>query len=286
MSIPLIRCGQKALDLSRPAIMGVVNVTPDSFADGGILYSKSKLDLSKTLVAIEKMISDGADIIDIGGESTRPGATEITAEEELDRVIPVLDAVNQRFDVLVSVDTSTASVIQEAANNGAGLLNDVRALTREGALEAAAATNLPICLMHMQNQPRNMQDQPVYTDVVKDVLQFLYDRKQCCIDVGIKPSQIILDPGFGFGKTLDHNLTLFKAIDKFAKTGHAILVGVSRKTMIGQILKVRDTNLRVIGSVAMALMAAQKGAAILRVHDVLETKQAIDVWQSTLKNRE
>ena len=286
MASSILQCGTKHLDLSRPSIMGIVNVTPDSFSDGGDLYDDAQLDLNKTLHVIEKMLADGADIIDIGGESTRPGAAVVSTQQELDRVIPVLEAVVERFDALVSVDTSTAEVITESSKKGASLINDVRALGREGALAAAASSQLPICLMHMQNQPQTMQIEPTYTDVVAEVLAFLDERKYICMKAGIDSQKIILDPGFGFGKTLAHNLTLFGAIDQFVATGHPVLVGVSRKTMIGQMLELENTDERLMGSVALALLAAQRGAAILRVHDVLETRQAIDVWQKTIKDED
>lgn len=284
MTSSILQCGTKQLDLSRPSVMGIVNVTPDSFSDGGDLYANAQLDLSKTLGVIEKMLNDGADIIDIGGESTRPGASSVSAQQELDRVLPVLESVIERFDTLVSVDTSTAVVMAEAAKKGASLINDVRALTREGALASAAMTQLPVCLMHMQNQPQTMQNEPTYTDVVAEVLAFLAERKNSCMTAGIDSKKIILDPGFGFGKTLAHNLTLFSAIDQFVGTGHPVLVGVSRKAMIGQMLGLEHTEQRLMGSVALALLAAQRGAAILRVHDVLETKHAIDVWQTTIQD--
>ena len=286
MASSTLQCGTKHLDLSRPSIMGIVNVTPDSFSDGGDLYDDAQLDLNKTLHVIEKMLADGADIIDIGGESTRPGAAVVSTQQELDRVIPVLEAVVERFDALVSVDTSTAEVITESSKKGASLINDVRALGREGALAAAASSQLPICLMHMQNQPQTMQIEPTYTDVVAEVLAFLDERKYICMKAGIDSQKIILDPGFGFGKTLAHNLTLFGAIDQFVATGHPVLVGVSRKTMIGQMLGLENTDERLMGSVALALLAAQRGAAILRVHDVLETRQAIDVWKTTIKDED
>ena len=273
--------------------MGILNITPDSFSDGGQLYAGSSLDLDKTFRAAEQMLADGADIIDIGGESTRPGAAAVSQQQELDRVIPVVQGIKERFDALISVDTSTAEVISEAARGGAHMINDVRALQREGALEAAAQSGLPVCLMHMQNQPDNMQDRPSYGDVVAEVIEFLLQRKQACLDAGIASDQILLDPGFGFGKTLDHNLALFKALDQFSATGHPLLVGVSRKTMIGQLLD-SDVDQRLIGSVTMALLAAQtvaKKAAqnsnsqglILRVHDVLETVQALTIWQRVNK---
>mgnify|MGYP003919811965 FL=1 len=273
--------------------MGIVNITPDSFSDGGQLYAGNALDLDKTFNTVEKMLADGADIIDIGGESTRPGAAAVSQQQELDRVMPVVQGIKARFDALISVDTSTAEVIRESASAGVHIINDVRALQREGALEAAAKSGLPVCLMHMQNRPDNMQDSPSYNNVVSEVLDFLRQRKQACLDAGIASDQILLDPGFGFGKTLDHNLALFKALDQFAATGHPLLVGVSRKTMIGQLLD-SDVDQRLIGSVTMALLAAQtvaKKAAqnsnsqglILRVHDVLETVQALTIWQRVNK---
>lgn len=285
MPFSQLSCGTNLLDLSRPNIMGILNVTPDSFSDGGKLYSSERVDLSKTLAAVETMLNEGADIIDIGGESTRPGAAEVSVQEELDRVIPVLEAVTTRFETIVSVDTSTAEVISEAARNRAGMLNDVRALRRDGALQAAASTDLPVCLMHMQNQPKTMQAAPVYNDVVKDVLDFLADRTDACEMAGIRRDRILIDPGFGFGKTLAHNLQLFKAIDQFVASGHPVLVGVSRKSMIGQMLGIDAPDQRVIGSVALAMLAAQRGASILRVHDVKETKQALDAWSITIKEQ-
>ncbi len=280
-------CGDKVLDLSRPAVMGILNITPDSFSDGGNLYSGSSVDLSKTLYAVEQMLTAGADIIDVGGESTRPGAAEVSEQQELDRVLPVVQGIASRFDALISVDTSTAEVIKQAAGLGAHMINDVRALQREGALAAAVASGLPVCLMHMQNQPKSMQDNPTYGDVVADVLEFLQQRKQICLDAGIASDQIVLDPGFGFGKTLEHNLALFAGLDRFSDDGSAVLVGVSRKTMIGQLIdSTLDSTVdkRLVGSVTMALLAAQSlvsagGSIILRVHDVLETVQALTVWQ-------
>ena len=265
--------------------MGIVNATPDSFSDGGQLYSDGRLDQSKTLQAIESMLGDGADIIDIGGESTRPGAKAVSVDQELERVIPVVEAVTSRFDTIVSVDTSTAEVINQAAAAGASLINDVRALRREGALQAAANSGLPVCLMHMQNQPDSMQANPQYQDVVAEVVEFLQQRRQACLSAGISAEQILLDPGFGFGKTLEHNLALFNGLDQLAAEGHPVLVGVSRKSMIGQILNSQVDN-RLIGSVTMALLAAQqvtvaRGSLILRVHDVKETVQALSVWRQS-----
>jgi dihydropteroate synthase len=280
-----LKCGNQILDLASPAVMGILNITPDSFSDGGQLFSDGQLDQSKTLYAVETMLADGADIIDIGGESTRPGASPVSVGQELDRVMPILTAVKQRFDCLVSIDTSTAQVIKQATIAGANIINDVRALQREDALQAAAASGLPVCLMHMQNQPDSMQNNPEYRDVVGEVTAFLAQRKKDCIAAGIVADQIILDPGFGFGKTLTHNLTLFNALNQFAVTGHPVLVGVSRKSMIGQMLDC-DVDQRLIGSVTMAVLAAQqlsaaKSSLILRVHDVKETVQALSVWQKS-----
>ena len=280
-----LKCGNKILDLSCVSVMGILNVTPDSFSDAGHFYSSGKLDQSKALHAVEAMLADGADIIDIGGESTRPGAAPVSVQEELDRVIPVLQAVKSRFDCLVSVDTSSAKVITAAAGADANIINDVRALQREGALRAAADTRLPLCLMHMQNQPSSMQNSPEYIDVVAEVLMFFEQRKQDCLAVGIAADRILLDPGFGFGKTLDHNLSLFNGLDQLAAMGHPVLVGVSRKSMIGQLLG-SSVDERLIGSVTMAVLAAQKisavqGSLILRVHDVKETVQGLKVWQKS-----
>jgi dihydropteroate synthase len=282
-----LQCGSKTLDLSKPAVMGVLNITPDSFSDGGNVFSQAQVDPSKVLTTVSKMIDDGADIIDLGGESTRPGAEPVSVQQELDRVIPVLNSLTANFDSVFSIDTSTPEVMKEAANAGAHIINDVRALGREGALDAAVETGLPVCLMHMQNQPKNMQDNPEYRDVLAEVLEFLSERRQQCLDLGMQADQILLDPGFGFGKTLAHNLSLFNGLSTMAKESHAIVVGLSRKSMIGQILDA-DVNDRLIGSVTMALLAAQAiygagGSAILRVHDVKETKQALNIWQATEK---
>jgi dihydropteroate synthase len=282
-----LQCGAKTLDLSKPAVMGVLNLTPDSFSDGGNVFSKSQVDPNKVLNTVSKMIDDGAHIIDLGGESTRPGAKPVSVQQELDRVIPVLNRLTANFDSIFSIDTSTPEVMKEATDAGAHIINDVRALRREGALGAAIKTGLPVCLMHMQNQPKTMQEDPKYQDVLAEVLEFLSERKQKCLDLGMQADQIILDPGFGFGKTLAHNLSLFNGLSTIAQQDHPILVGLSRKSMIGQILDT-DVNDRLIGSVTMALLAAQAiygagGSAILRVHDVKETKQALDVWQAIKK---
>ncbi|MGB1912460.1 MAG: dihydropteroate synthase [Porticoccaceae bacterium] len=282
-----LQCGSKVLDLSKPAVMGVLNLTPDSFSDGGNVFSKAQVDPNKVLATVSTMIDDGADIIDLGGESTRPGAEPVSVQEELDRVIPVLNRLTANFDSIFSIDTSTPEVMKEAADAGAHIINDVRALQRPRALQTAANLGLPVCLMHMQNQPKTMQDNPEYQDVLAEVLEFLGKRKQECLDLGMQADQILLDPGFGFGKTLAHNLSLFNGLPTMAKQDHPILVGLSRKSMIGQIINA-EVNDRLIGSVTMALLAAQLiygagGTAILRVHDVKETKQALDIWQAIEK---
>ncbi|WP_026375120.1 dihydropteroate synthase [Aestuariibacter salexigens] len=262
---------QHTLDLSSPRIMGILNVTPDSFSDGGRFAA---LDLA--LEQAEKMIAEGADIIDVGGESTRPGAQAVSLEHELDRVVPVIEAISRRFDVVVSVDTSKAGVMREAVNAGAGLINDVRALQEPQALEVAAQLNVPVCLMHMQGQPRTMQSNPHYNNVVEDVFAFLQQRIEQCIAAGISQQQIIIDPGFGFGKTLVHNYTLLNALERFHALNVPVLAGMSRKSMLGQLLE-RETDERLAGSIAVATVAAQKGAQIIRVHDVKETVDAVKI---------
>lgn len=276
-----LNCNGKVLDLSKPAVMGILNLTPDSFSDGGLLYAQQQLNSNKILHKVETMLSAGADIIDLGGESTRPGAEPVSVEQELDRVIPVLELLSDRFDTIFSVDTSTPEVMTAAAQKGAHLINDVRALQRQGALDTASNLGLPICLMHMQNDPRSMQANPQYSDVVREVIEFLGQRKCQCLAKGIDEQQLLLDPGFGFGKTLAHNLALFNALDLFAQQGHPLVVGVSRKSMIGQLLDA-EVNDRLIGSVTMAVLAAQRvqaanGSVILRVHDVKETVEALTI---------
>ncbi|MEH6448349.1 MAG: dihydropteroate synthase [Oleispira sp.] len=269
------------LDLNRCNIMGILNVTPDSFSDGG-----SFNNLDKALFHAEEMIKQGADLIDVGGESTRPGALAVSLQEELDRVVPVVAAIHKNFDVIISVDTSTPAVITQSAAVGAGLINDVRALQREGALAAAAATNLPICLMHMQGQPDSMQQTPSYDDVVHDIHAFLAERIKACAAVGIKSSRLLLDPGFGFGKTLAHNYQLLNELESFHQFDLPLLVGISRKTMIGKVLQDeslqdRPADQRLYGSLAAAVIAAMKGSAILRVHDVAATFDALQVVAAT-----
>ena len=259
------------LDLTSPRVMGILNVTPDSFSDGGKF---SQLD--DALYQVERMVAEGADFIDVGGESTRPGAAEVTVEDELQRVVPVIEAITQRFDTVVSIDTSKAQVMKEAVHAGAGLINDVRALREEGALEIASNLNVPVCLMHMQGQPRTMQAAPQYNDVVEEVKKFLQQRMHACLEAGISHDQILLDPGFGFGKSLAHNYQLLNQLEKLHQLDVPLLVGLSRKSMLGKLLE-RETDDRLAGSIAGATICAMKGAQIIRVHDVKETVDAVKV---------
>ncbi|WP_416422402.1 dihydropteroate synthase [Pseudomonas sp. App30] len=262
-------CGNRVLDLSRTHVMGILNVTPDSFSDGGRF---NQLDVA--LRHAEAMVAAGATLIDVGGESTRPGARVVTPLEELERVAPVVEAIAREIDVIISVDTSTPAVMRETARVGAGLINDVRSLQRDGALDAAAATGLPVCLMHMLGEPGNMQDDPHYHDLVGEVTQFLDERMQACAAAGIPAERIILDPGFGFAKTHEHNLSLFKHMQALEALGRPLLVGVSRKSIVGLALG-RPVSERLYGSLALAALAMFKGARILRVHDVAETADVV-----------
>jgi len=262
-------CGNRVLDLAYPHVMGILNATPDSFSDGG-RYTH----LDAALRHAEAMVAAGATLIDVGGESTRPGARAITPSEELERVAPVVEALNRELDVIISVDTSTPVVISETARLGAGLINDVRSLRREGALQAAAATGLPVCLMHMLGEPGDMQDNPQYENLLGEVTAFLRERMQQCAAAGIPDERIILDPGFGFAKSLDHNLSLFKHMQELHALGRPLLVGVSRKSMIGGAIG-RPVGERLYGGLALAALALTKGAKILRVHDVAETVDVV-----------
>lgn len=263
--------GKHFISLSEPQVMGILNVTPDSFSDGG-KHSTVQQAVDHAL----KMIEQGATFIDIGGESTRPGAPDVSLQEELDRTIPVIEALADKSECVISIDTSKAEVMTAAVNAGAGLINDVRALTGEGALEAAAQTDVPVCLMHMQGQPRTMQQNPTYDDVVKDVSAFLEHRVQACMDAGIDESRILLDPGYGFGKTLEHNYALVKYLPNIMDLGYPVLVGMSRKSMIGNLLN-RNVDERLAGSISLATIVAQMGAQIIRVHDVQETADAVNI---------
>ena len=263
------------LDLSFPHVMGILNVTPDSFSDGGKHNA-----LVDALTHTNEMVNAGATIIDVGGESTRPGADEVSVEEELERVIPVIEAIAQRFEVWISVDTSKADVIREAARVGAHIINDVRSLSEPGALEAAAATGLPVCLMHMQGEPRTMQQAPVYENILSEVDTYFAQQIARCEAAGIKKEQLILDPGFGFGKNLSHNYELLAHLSDFHHFGLPLLVGMSRKSMIGQLLNVGPSQ-RLTGSLSCAVIAAMQGAQIIRAHDVKETAEAMRVVEAT-----
>lgn len=262
-------CGNRVLDLAHTHVMGILNVTPDSFSDGGRFAP-----LDAALRHAEAMVLAGATLIDVGGESTRPGAPVVSPQAELDRVAPVVERIARELDVIISVDTSAPMVMTEVARLGAGLINDVRSLRREGALQAAAATGLPVCLMHMLGEPGDMQDNPRYEDLVGEVSAFLADSMVRCAAAGIGPERIVLDPGFGFAKTLQHNLSLFKHMEALHALGRPLLVGVSRKNMVGQTLN-RPVAERLYGSLALAALAMTKGARILRVHDVAETVDVV-----------
>lgn len=266
-----LSCGDKTLSLQIPQVMGILNVTPDSFSDGGQFA-----DHSLALKQVERMIHDGATIIDIGGESTRPGAQDVGVNEELERVIPTLQAIKKEFDVVVSVDTSKAEVMAEAIVSGVGMINDVRALQNKNCLQVLSQSHVPICLMHMQGMPRTMQNDPQYNDVVHDIIDFFETRISECEAAGINRNRLLLDPGFGFGKTLEQNYQLLARLQEFEQLQLPLLVGMSRKSMIGHLLN-RAVEERLAGSVATALIAAQHGAKIIRVHDVKETVDALNV---------
>ncbi len=271
MTINLL-CADKALDLSRPVVMGVVNVTPDSFSDGGRFFA-----VESAVAHGLRLADEGAAIIDVGGESTRPGAAPVPPEEEIRRVLPVVEGIRQAApEVIISVDTSKPEVIREVAAAGAGLLNDVRAFQEPGALEAAAASGCALCLMHMQGDPRTMQRAPSYVDVVKEVKAFLLARAQACRAAGVAPQRLTIDPGFGFGKTLEHNLELLRHLRELASGEWPVLVGLSRKSIVGT-LTGRAAGERIHGSVALAVIAALNGARIIRAHDVAATVDALKV---------
>jgi dihydropteroate synthase len=273
-----ITCGKFFLDLSSPAVMGILNLTPDSFSDGGRFN-----DCDSAVRHALAMVNQGAAIIDIGGESTRPGAQAVTVQQELDRVMPVVEAVVAELPVPVSVDTSKPEVMRAAIGAGAGMINDVMALRSKGAIEAVSdAGNVAVCLMHMQGEPRTMQKNPHYGDVVSEVRDFLLERASVCEKGGIASSRILLDPGFGFGKMLEQNIALLKNIGQLAGEGYPLLVGISRKSMIGQLLGEAPVDRRLHGSVAAAVIAAMQGASILRVHDVRETVDALKIVEALL----
>ncbi|ELN2734742.1 dihydropteroate synthase [Pluralibacter gergoviae] len=269
-----------SLDLSHPHVMGILNVTPDSFSDGG-----THNQLTDAVKHANLMINAGATIVDVGGESTRPGAADVSVDEELARVIPVVEAIAQRFEVWISVDTSKPEVIRESARVGAHLINDIRSLSEPGALEAAAQTGLPVCLMHMQGEPKTMQAAPQYDDVFAEVNRYFSEQIALCERAGIAKEKLLLDPGFGFGKNLRHNYALLARLSEFHHFGLPLLVGMSRKSMVGQLLNVGPSE-RLSGSLACATIAAMQGAQIVRVHDVKETVEAMRVVEATLSARE
>ncbi|MGY3231044.1 dihydropteroate synthase [Luteibacter sp. HA06] len=269
----VLDCNGRALVLDRPRVVGIVNVTPDSFSDGGQHDS-----LDKAYAHALKLVEEGADMLDIGGESTRPGADDVSAEDEIRRVVPLIERLAAATTVPLSIDTSKPEVMRAAVGAGAGMINDVFALRREGALDTAAELRVPVCLMHMQGEPRSMQEAPDYDDVVGEVHRFLTDRLFSCELAGIDRKRVLVDPGFGFGKNLEHNLALLRATARFAELGAGAYVGVSRKSMIGAMTGRTDPAARVHGSVAAALIAVQRGAIMVRVHDVGPTVDALAVW--------
>lgn len=264
--------GRVRLRSDRPSVMGIINVTPDSFSDGGLFF-----DAGRAVEHGLRLAAEGADILDIGGESTRPGAAAVSVEEELDRVIPVIEGLRSRIDIPISIDTSRPPVMHSAVAAGAGMINDIRALRAPGALEAAAACGVPVCLMHMQGEPGTMQVDPRYDDVVKEVAGFLEERVGVAVSAGMARTDIVVDPGFGFGKTLAHNLELLRNLDRIAPAGMPVLAGLSRKSMIVRILGHEPPD-RVPASIALALYAVLKGAAVIRVHDVRQTVEALAAW--------
>jgi dihydropteroate synthase len=271
----IIDCAGKPLDLSSTCVMGVLNITTDSFSDGG-----QYVQVPHAVERAMQMIEEGAAIIDIGGESTRPGAEAVPVEEELGRVIPVIKAlVGAKIPVPVSIDTSKPEVMQAAVNAGAGMINDVRALQEPDALAVAEKTGVPVCLMHMQGKPRTMQEHPQYNDVVDDIVSFLKQRIQACVDAGISREKLLVDPGFGFGKTLEQNLALLKHLDSFLSLQSPVLVGISRKSMIGSLLEA-TVEQRKVGSISAAVIAAWQGASVIRAHDVRETVEALKICDS------
>ena len=274
----ILQCGKYRLDLDRPLIMGVVNVTPDSFSDGG-----HYLSLDAAVAHALRLIDEGADLLDIGGESTRPGAAPVSLEEERRRVLPVLEAL-LTSNIPLSVDTQKPQLMREAAVAGAAMINDVNGFEAEDALQAVSGSGCAVCIMHKQGQPQTMQQAPQYRDVVAEVDAYLRARIAVAESAGIARSRLVIDPGFGFGKTLEHNLALLRELDRVAAAGVPVLAGLSRKSMIGA-LTGREVGDRVFGSVAAALIAAQRGAAIVRVHDVAATRDALAVWKAVESNK-
>lgn len=272
---PVLDCGGRPLKLDRPRVVGILNVTPDSFSDGG-----RHAAVDDAVAHGLRMVEEGADMLDIGGESTRPGAGEVSVEEELRRVLPVIEQLVASTRVPLAIDTSKPEVMRAAVAAGAGMINDVYALRREGAMDAVAELGVPVCLMHMLGEPRSMQDDPHYDDVVGEVHRFLTDRLFACEMSGIDRRKVMVDPGFGFGKTLEHNLALLRALERFADLGSGVYAGLSRKSMIGAITGRQAPAERTSGSVTAALVAVQRGARMVRVHDVAPTVDALAVWHA------
>jgi dihydropteroate synthase len=260
--------------LNKVKVMGILNVTPDSFSDGGQFTC-----VDSALKQVDQMVANGVDIIDIGGESTRPGAAEVSVQDEIVRVIPLLKAIKSRFDINVSIDTSKAEVMGEAITHGADMINDVRALQNKGCLEVVAQSNIAVCLMHMQGMPRTMQEKPQYSNIIDDILAFFRQRIDCCEKSGIHRERLVLDPGFGFGKKLAHNYEVLAQFSQFNSLGLPLLAGISRKSMIGSLLN-REVDERLAGSLAAAIVAIQQGANIIRVHDVQESVDAINILKA------
>jgi len=275
-----IICGDTVLDLTFPVVMGILNVTPDSFSDGGELYRDAKPQLELIKTRAQSMIRAGAGILDIGGESTRPGADQLSIQEELDRVIPAIEVLSNACDTVISIDTSTPQVMLEAVAAGAHMINDVRALERDGAIDAALESGLPVCLMHMKGEPADMQDDPQYDDVVAEVSGYLATRIDTCIEEGFPRERLLIDPGFGFGKTTTHNLTLLNRLAEFSRFELPVVVGLSRKRSIGEILD-KGTGERLYGSLSAAVIAALNGASIVRAHDIEATVDAIMIVAAT-----
>ncbi|HEY9112215.1 MAG TPA: dihydropteroate synthase [Rhodanobacteraceae bacterium] len=274
-TIPTLDCNGRALKLDRPRVCGILNLTSDSFSGDGLAG-----DVGAAVAQGLAMVDAGADMLDVGAESTRPGATPVSADEEIARVVPVIAALAKRVGVPISIDTSKPEVMRAAVAAGAGFINDVYALRREGALDAAAELKVPVCVMHMQGEPGTMQDDPHYDDVVGEVHRFLAERVFACEMAGVDKRRVLVDPGFGFGKTLEHNLALLRALDRFRDLAAGVFAGVSRKAMIGA-LTGRDAGAdRAAGSAAAAMIAVQRGAIVVRVHDVAETRDALAVWQA------
>ena len=272
---PVLDCAGRPLRLDRARVVGILNVTPDSFSDGGLYH-----DVEAAVAHGLRMAEAGADMLDVGGESTRPGAREVPVEEELRRVLPVIEQLVARTALPIAIDTSSPDVMRAAVAAGAGMINDVYALRRDGAMDAIAELGVPVCLMHMQGEPRSMQGDPRYDDVVGEVHRFLTDRLFACELAGIDRRKVMVDPGFGFGKTLQHNLALLAALERFGSLGSGVYAGLSRKSMIGALTGRTEPAARMAGSVAAALIAVQRGARMVRVHDVAATVDALAVWRA------